>query len=164
MDVNRDYRDLLQSLSDARARFLVVGAYAVMYHTEPRYTKDMDIWVAPSVENAARVWKALVHFGAPLAGANEEDFINPDTVFQIGMEPNRIDLMTDLGIVGFETAWKNRVRTTYGGLPIYVLGKNDLIRAKRAAGRPHDMLDVRELLKTLPGYRRRKTRKKRKKR
>jgi hypothetical protein len=145
MDANQDYKDLLQNLSDARVRFLVVGAYAVMYHTEPRYTKDLDLWIQPTRENAARVWQALLRFGAPLTKVAEDDFANPETVFQIGIEPNRIDLITAVEGLNFEKAWQKRIRTSYDGLPIYVLSRLDLITNKKRVGRPQDLLDVRYL-------------------
>ena len=157
MDVNRDFSDLLSALRDAGARFLVVGAHAVAYYTEPRYTKDFNLWIEASVENAERVWAALVQFGAPLRGMQPADFAKPDLVYQMGVEPNRVDVLMGIDGVTFSTAWRNRVRTTYGGIPVFVLGYNDLLRAKRAAGRPQDLLD----LQRLAAQRRRRPRKKR---
>jgi hypothetical protein len=93
MNGNRDFRDLLQCLNEAGARYLIVGAYAVIYHSEPRYTKDLDIWTEPTPDNAGRVWNALVQFGAPLADLTIADLTNPDVVFQMGIEPNRIDII-----------------------------------------------------------------------
>ncbi|MCK4661201.1 MAG: hypothetical protein KAV82_16900 [Phycisphaerae bacterium] len=145
MEVNQNFSDLLRTLNDAGARFLVVGAYAVAYHTEPRFTQDLDIWVEPSSENAARVWEALRKFGAPLQGVTRKDFADSELVYQIGIEPNRIDVMMGIDGVTFPTAWRNRVRTTYGGIPVHVLNKVDLLRAKRAVGRPQDLLDIERL-------------------
>lgn len=145
MDVNPDFSDLLSALNHAKARFLVVGAHAVGVHTEPRYTKDLDVWVEPTLENARRVWEALRHFGAPLQGIGPEDFANPEVVYQIGIEPNRVDVLMRISGVQFATAWRNRFRTSYGGVPIGVLSRRDLVRAKLAAGRPQDLLDVQHL-------------------
>jgi len=142
MDINPDFRDLLRNLSDAGVRYLVVGAHALIYHTEPRYTKDLDIWVEPTAANAARVWRALNRFGAPVAGVKPADFTDPNLVYQIGIEPNRIDVMMRIEGVAFETAWRRRVRTTYGDVRVCILSREDLVRAKRSAGRPQDLLDL----------------------
>jgi len=149
----------LQDLSDAGVRYLVVGAHALVYHTEPRYTKDLDIWVEPTQANAARVWKALHQFGAPVVGVTPADFTNPDLVYQIGMEPNRIDVMMGIEGVAFETAWRRRVRTTYGDVRVYTLSRADLIRTKQTAGRPQDLLDL-DSLKKRSGKRRSASRRK----
>jgi hypothetical protein len=93
MGINRDFRDLLSELSDLEARFLVVGAHAVIFHTTPRYTKDLDIWVEPAPENASRVYEALARFGAPLDDLTVADLSTPGTIFQIGVEPNRIGVL-----------------------------------------------------------------------
>ena len=145
MAVNPDFKDLLRALLSASARFLVVGAHAVAYHTEPRYTKDIDIWVEPSARNAERVWAALLDFGAPLADVSQADFAKPNLVYQMGIEPNRVDILMGIDGVRFATAWRNRVRTSYGGVTIHVLGRSDLIRSKRAAARPQDLLDLERL-------------------
>ena len=160
MDINPDFRDLLRDLSDAGVRYLIVGAHALVYHTEPRYTKDLDIWVEPTKTNAARVWDALNRFGAPTTGVKPADFTNPDLVYQIGIEPNRIDVMMGIQGVGFETAWRRRVRTTYGEVRVYLLSREDLVRTKRAAGRPQDLVDL-DRLKTQAGKRRPPSKRKR---
>ena len=103
------------------------------------------------------MWAALIRFGAPLRGMQPADFANPDLVYQMGIEPNRVDVLMGIDGVTFSTAWRNRVRTTYGGIPVFVLGYNDLLRAKRAAGRPQDLLD----LQRLAAQRRRRSQKKR---
>lgn len=158
MAINRDFSDLLRSLCDAGVRFLVVGAHAVAYYTEPRYTKDLDIWVEATPSNAERVWTALRRFGAPLAGVTPADFTNSSLVYQMGIEPNRIDIIMGIDGIGFGAAWRRRVRTTYGGVSISLLGRTDLIRNKRAAGRPQDLLDIARLkASTSRGSRRRRT-------
>ena len=147
MSLNRDFLDLFSALSDAEARFLVVGAYAAMLYAEPRYTKDLDVWVEATPENAARVHRALRTFGAPVTDLSVSDLATPGVVFQIGVEPNRIDILTSISAIDFTEAWERRRASTYGGVCIHVLGLDDLIRTKRAAGRPQDLLDVAELEK-----------------
>jgi len=142
MNGNRDFRDLLQCLNEAGAKYLIVGAYAVIYHTEPRYTKDMDIWVEPTTENAQKVWNALVKFGAPLADLTLADFCNPDIVFQMGVEPNRIDIIMDIEGLRFAEAWKNHSIRQYDDQTVFVLSHDDITHAKKIAGRGQDLLDV----------------------
>lgn len=145
MPVNQDFRDLFSILNDERVEYLVAGAHAVIFHAEPRYTKDLDIWVNPTPENAARVYKALTRFGAPLHDVTAQDFCAKDLVYQIGVAPNRIDIMMGLAGVDFDEAWTDRVASSYGGVPINVMGRSTLFKAKKAAGRPQDLLDLEKL-------------------
>ena len=142
MPVNPDFRDLFYELNAAEARYLVVGAHAVTFHSVPRYTKDVDLWVEPSPENAERVFSALSKFGAPVENLHVEDLRVPGVVFQIGIEPNRIDVLTSVTGLEFGEAWSRKVGSEYGGVPIHVLGLADLIANKKATGRPQDLLDV----------------------
>lgn len=142
MAVNPDFRDLLSAFDDEGVEYLLVGAHAVMIYAHPRYTKDMDVWVKPSDENAERVFRALRRFGAPLEGITAKDFTDPEVIYQIGVAPNRIDVMMGIAGVGFDAAWQNRVESTYGEVPMYVIAKVDLIRSKKATGRRQDLLDV----------------------
>ena len=139
---NPDFRDLLSELSDEVAEFIVVGAHAVMFHSAPRYTKDLDIWVRPSPEIAGRVFRALAKFGAPLSDLSPDDLATPGTIFQIGVAPNRIDVTTSIEAITIDEAWPRRVPTTYGSVGIAVLSIDDLIVNKSAVGRPQDLLDV----------------------
>jgi hypothetical protein len=143
--MNRDFLDMLSALCDAGAEFLVVGAHAVAVHARPRATGDLDVWVRPTQENADRVWRALEAFGAPLHAIEPADLVSDDLVFQIGLAPSRIDILTDIGGVDFEQAWRNRVEITLGDLDVPVIGKAELIQAKRDAGRPRDLADLVEL-------------------
>jgi hypothetical protein len=136
---------MLSALCEAKADFLVVGAHALAVHGRPRATGDLDLWVRASPENAGRVWQALEHFGAPLGQLTRNDFTTPDLVFQIGVPPNRIDFLTSISGVAFDEAWAHRASNRLGDLTIPVLGRADLIRNKRAVGRPQDLLDVAEL-------------------
>lgn len=145
MNGNHDFRDILQCLNDADARYLIVGAYAVIYHSEPRYTKDLDIWVEPTPDNAKKVWSALVKFGAPLADLTLADLSNPDVVFQIGVEPNRIDLILDVAGLRFAEAWEKRFVSKYEDQTVFVLSQDDIMHAKKTAGRDQDLLDAKNL-------------------
>lgn len=145
MAINPDFRDLFSEFNAASVEYLVIGAHAVAYYAEPRYTKDLDVWVRPSADNAERVFRALTSFGAPMIGVTPASFADPELIYQIGVAPNRIDIMMGIAGVEFEQAWPNRVESTYGGVPIHLIGKADLIRAKQASGRAQDALDIQRL-------------------
>ena len=147
MPTNPDFKDLFSELSAAGADFIVVGAHAVMFYTVPRYTKDLDIWVRPSKENAARVFQALTCFGAPMDDLTIDDLAVEGTIFQIGVAPNRIDIITGISGVVFEEAWARKVQTSYGGSTVSMLSIEDLLANKTAVGRPQDLLDVEWLKK-----------------
>lgn len=142
MDLNPDFRDMLHALNDADADFLVVGAYAVAAHGYPRATGDLDIWVRADVDNASKVIAALSAFGAPMDQISEEDFASPAIVFQIGVPPGRIDILTDVSGVDFGTAWDARLSITIDDITFPVLGRADLVANKRASGRPKDLADL----------------------
>ena len=145
MSHNEDFKDLFKVLNEEHVDYLIVGAHAVIYYTEPRYTKDIDVWVAPTEDNAKKTWKALAQFGAPLANISIDDFTNEDLVYQIGLAPNRIDILMGISGLEFKEAHKNRVESTYAGEKIYLLSKSDLIKAKRASNRKQDQLDLEKL-------------------
>lgn len=149
MATNPDFRDLFSALSAEGAEFIVVGGYAVMFHTVPRFTKDLDVWVRPSRENAARVRAALAAFGAPLTDLSLEDLSVEGTVFQIGVPPNRIDVLTSIDAVAFDVAFPRSVVTSYAGVAIRMLAIEDLLANKRAVGRKQDLLDVEHLERKL---------------
>jgi hypothetical protein len=140
--MNADFLDLLTALNVAEARFLVVGAYAVGVHGRPRATKDLDIWIEASADNARRVMHALRDFGAPLGDLAEGDLETPGTGFKMGEPPARIDILTKIEGVRFEDAWPRRIETSFGSLTCGVIGRDDLLANKRAAGRPQDLADV----------------------
>lgn len=143
--MNPDFEDLLRDLSAARAEYLVIGGYAVSFHTEPRYTKDLDVWVRPTLANARRVMKGLRKFGAPLNNLRLKDLTTPGIIFQIGVEPNRIDVLTDVDGVDFEGAWARRVQGPFGRLSVPWISVVDLAANKRSVGRPQDLLDLEKL-------------------
>ena len=140
--LNPDFRDLLSAFSTAEVRFLVVGAHAVSFHAVPRYTKDIDLWVEPTPENARRAWEALARFGAPLDGVRVEDLATPGIVIQVGVEPNRIDILTRVAGLEFPATWERRVTSTYESVPVAFPSLDDLLVSKRACGRPQDLLDA----------------------
>lgn len=142
MAINKDFEELIHLFNDVEVRYLIVDAYAVIFHTEPRYTKDIDFWIDPTAENAERVYRALKKFGAPLEGLMTDDLQNPEMVFQIGVEPNRIDIIMGVGGVDFDEAWKKRATSQYGDEKIYILSLEDAMRTKKVASRRHDQDDL----------------------
>jgi hypothetical protein len=126
-----------------------VGAYAVAAHTRPRATGDIDLWVNASVENAGRVYRAIAVFGAPLDGIDERTFSEADIVFQIGVPPVRIDILTGIDGLTFAQAWPNRIGTKIGNVSTWVLGRGDLLTNKAASGRPKDLADIERLRCTM---------------
>jgi hypothetical protein len=138
--VNPDFVDFLAALLAAEARFLVVGAHALAVHGVPRATGDIDVWIERSPENAGRVWRALEAFGAPAAtlGIRLADLQRPDMVVQIGLPPRRIDVLTDVTGLAFDAAWAGRVVHRVGELDVPFLGRDALVRNKRASGRYKD--------------------------
>lgn len=129
--------------------YLIVGGYAVMRYSEPRYTKDLDIWVASSEENSGRVFRALGRFGAPLAsdGVTPETFAHEGVVYQIGIAPVRIDILTQISGLRFPEAWQNRVEDVVFGIPVNFISLDDLIANKRAAGRSSDLEHLEQIQK-----------------
>jgi hypothetical protein len=139
---NRDHADLLAALQRHDVRALVVGAHALAIHAKPRYTKDLDLFVEPTAENARKIIAALADFGFGSLAISEDDFASPGRVVQLGAEPNRIDLMTSIDAVDFSTAWSNRVGGMYAGQQVFFIGKEDLMRNKAASGRHQDLADL----------------------
>jgi hypothetical protein len=150
--VSDDWAEVLGALSEAGARFLVIGAHAMAVHGVPRGTQDLDVWIDPTGANAERVWRGLAAFGAPLAdlGVSREDLSRPGIVIQLGLPPNRIDLLTTIsGVADFQAAWVERVEHAFGGRPVPFIGRATLIRNKRSSGRRKDLADL-EALGELP--------------
>lgn len=140
--LNEDYRDMLQCLADEKAKFILVGAYALAAHGYPRATMDIDIWVLPSPENALAVICALRRFGAPLEDLTQSDLCKDDTVFQIGVAPRRIDIMTGASGLAFDEAFARAAETVIEGIPVHILSVDDLIQNKRSTGRTKDLADI----------------------
>lgn len=142
MSVSRDFEELFACLNAHGVKALIVGAHAVAFHAKPRFTKDLDIFVDPNRENTERLIAALSEFGFGAVGLGVEDFAAPERVIQLGYPPNRVDLMTSIDGVDFNSAWRGRVAGTYGSAAVFYLGKDELIRNKSASGRPQDHLDL----------------------
>ncbi len=148
--LNEDYRDMLHALSDEKVRFLLVGAYAMAAHGYPRATMDIDIWVMPSPENVDAVLRALGRFGAPLHNLTKEDLLKDGTIFQIGVAPRRIDIITAASGLQFEEAYRGSLSVNIEGFEVHIPSIDDLVRNKRASGRTKDLADA-EALESLAG-------------
>ena len=140
--MNPDFVDLLRAFVAADVRFLIVGAYALALHGRPRATGDLDVWVAADPANAARVMAALRAFGAPMSEITEADFARPGVVYQIGIPPGRIGLLTELTGLTFGDAWRDRLRGRFGDIEVDFIGREAFVRNKRAIGRPKELADV----------------------
>ena len=140
---------MLQSLLNNEVEFLVVGAYAMGAQGYPRATGDFDIWVNNSLVNSTRIYKALIDFGAPVSAINDKTFAEEGVIFQIGVIPRRIDIITHIDGVVFKDAYAARMVVEIDGLKIPFLSKENIIKNKLASGRPKDKLDV-EYLKKAP--------------
>ncbi len=144
--VHPHFVDLLRAFAGSGVRFLIVGAHALAVHGRPRATGDLDVWVEPTAANAVKVYRALTVFGAPLDRVSVEDFSRPDTVFQIGVIPVRIDILTEIsGVPDFVKAYERAVESTIEGVEIRVLGRDDFVQNKRATGRKKDLRDIEQI-------------------
>ncbi|MDP1545961.1 MAG: nucleotidyltransferase [Anaerolineales bacterium] len=142
MFVNSDFSDLLFIFNDHNVKYLVIGGYAVVQYTEPRFTKDLDLMISTDSTNAEAVYKALKEFGAPLAGLTAKDFSEEGFFFQMGVPPVRVDILMGIPGVQFDHCWKRREEVDFEGLKVLFISKQDLIASKRAAGRPQDLIDA----------------------
>jgi hypothetical protein len=141
----KDLKELLRAFNEQKVKYLVVGGYAFGVYAEPRATKDLDLFIQADEENSKAVFRALVEYGAPLAGFSSSDF-RDGTSFQIGQPPARIDLLQSIDGVSFEEAWEHRIEGLIDAeIPTVVISKEDLIKNKLATGRERDLLDAREL-------------------
>ena len=142
MFVNSDFSDLLKLFNANKVRYLVIGGYAVIQYAEPRYTKNLDLWISADTDNAAAVYKALKEFGAPLAGLTEADFAEEGYFYQMGIPPMRVDILMGIPGMDFDPAWVHRVEVDFDDLVVQFISRDDLIQAKKASGRPQDLIDV----------------------
>jgi hypothetical protein len=140
--LDQNFKDMLNALNDAGAEYLVVGAHALGAYGNLRATGDFDIWIRPTPENVDRVWTAIEAFGAPRRKLSKADLCAADNIYQIGVAPFRIDIVTSITGVEFDDAWKNRHQTQISGINVAVLSRDDLLKNKRATGRPKDLIDV----------------------
>ena len=147
--LNEDYKEMLQNLLDQKVEFLVVGAYALAAHGFPRATGDIDIWIKPDEKNSKKVYKALARFGAPINEIQEDEFSQPGLIFQIGVVPRRIDIITKIDAVEFDEADSDKIFVDIDDLKIPVLSIDKLIKNKMATGREKDLLDAKLLKKRI---------------
>ena len=145
MFVNSDFTDLLKVFSEKNIKYLVIGGYASIQYAEPRFTKNLDIWISTDKINGKAVYKALKEFGAPLKDIKESDFSDEGTYYQIGIPPVRVDIF--MGVPGgkFNECWENKVEIQFDDLVIPFISREDLIKIKKAAGRPQDLIDIEQL-------------------
>ena len=142
MKTSRDFEDLLGYFNARGVDYLVVGAHAFAFHAKPRFTKDLDLLVRSTLENAERILAALEDFGFGGVGLEEDDFLGSEQIIQLGIAPNRVDLITSIDGVPFEEAWEGRAAGRYGEQPVFYLGLRELIRNKQASGRAQDVADL----------------------
>jgi hypothetical protein len=145
MDIQPGFRELLALFNRQKVECLIVGGYALAFHGAPRYSGDLDILVRPELVNAKRILKALTLFGFGFLDLKAEDFTIPERVIQLGEPPVRIDLITSLTGISWEEAFSNRVPEMYGDVPVYILGREQLIVNRRAIGRAKDFADIEAL-------------------
>lgn len=143
--MNQDFKDLLAVFNAEKVKFLVIGGYAVIKHTEPRYTKDLDLWVSIKDDNPERVYRALKQFGAPLTNLSPKDFSQKGFFYTLGMAPRRVDILFDLTDLDFDECWERRVESDIGSVTIYFISASDLIINKEAVGRYQDLADAEKL-------------------
>jgi len=143
--MNPHFVEILKAFRDEGVEHLVIGAHALAAHGHVRATLDIDLWVKPTHENAGRTWRALQRFRAPLSKMKVGDFAEPQVLYQIGIPPSRIDIMTSVTGLEFDEAWPNRIMASFGDVVVPVLGLEDMRKAKRAAGRLKDLADLEEL-------------------
>lgn len=142
MDTQTDYKELLALFNKHDVRYLIVGGYALAFHGAPRFTGDLDLWVALGSGNAKRIVAALDEFGFGSLGLTEEDFQRPENVVQLGVQPVRIDLLTSISGVTWDQAYRNRIEGSYGDVPAFFIGIREFKANKKATGRRQDLADI----------------------
>ncbi len=147
MELSNDFKEFIELLNVNKVKYLVVGGYAVGFHGHPRYTKDIDLWVLMNSNNASNIIKSVKEFGFESLGLEEEDFLNSDNIIQLGFPPNRIDLLTEIAGVEFESCYSNKLTIEFEGVTIPFISLNDLIKNKQSSGRLQDLADAEKLEK-----------------
>ena len=145
MEIQKDFKELLELFNDHKVKYLIVGGYALAYHGAPRYTGDIDIFIRPDKENALCILYALNEFGFGSLGLKEDDFKTPNKVIQLGYPPVRIDIITSISGVSWEEAYEGRIKGKYGNVPVCYIGRYQYIQNKRASGRKKDIADLEAL-------------------
>jgi len=143
--LNQDFREFIQLLNDNQVKYLVIGGYAVAVHGHPRYTKDIDIWIEISEENAQKLVTALTQFGFESLGLTSEDFQTPNQIIQLGYPPNRIDLITNPDGIDFQTCYDSKIEVTLNDIPVKFINLDNLKKNKLASGRLQDLADLEKL-------------------
>lgn len=146
--MNSDFKELLSIFNENRVKYLIIGGYAVSEYSEPRYTKDLDVWVEASNENGDNIYKSLKEFKAPLFDLKASDFSLEGSFYQMGRPPVRVDILMSIKGMNFEDAWQNRQMVEFFDVPANFISLEDLIQSKKLAGRPQDLIDVENLLLT----------------
>jgi hypothetical protein len=142
---SQDFKELLSAFNEHRVKYLIIGGYAVAVHAQPRATKDLDLFIQPSAENAKAVFAALATFGAPLGDLRPEDLIDPKVFFRMGTPPQMVEILPRISGVEFDQAWEHRIEAVIDertGLKAFVISADDLIANKTAFGRPYDLADA----------------------
>ena len=145
MRVEKDFEELLELFNKNKVRYCIIGAFAVGFYAKPRYTKDMDVFIEPSRENAKRIIKSLDDFGFKVLDLQEGDFSQKNRVVQLGYEPVRIDIITSIQGCSFKEVWKNKKKAKYGEQKVYFIGLRELIKNKNSSERKQDKLDLQYL-------------------
>jgi len=142
--MTQDFKELLSIFNEHEVKYLIVGGYAVMKYSEPRFTKDLDIWIEPSPENAEKVFESLKLFGAPLEGISATTFAETG-FYQMGRPPVRVDILMTIDGVDFSSGWNNRTEADFDGIPAHFIGLPELVKNKKTSGRLQDLADLEKL-------------------
>ncbi|MEJ5360530.1 MAG: DUF6036 family nucleotidyltransferase [Spirochaetota bacterium] len=142
MKVSKDFKEFIELLNKNNVNYLLVGGYAVGYHSRPRYTEDIDIWIQPSLENAKKIIHVLNKFGFTGVSVSIEELIQPEKIIQLGLPPQRIDILTSIDGVNFNEAWERRIVDSFGDIPVFIISLKDLIKNKSSSGRTKDLQDI----------------------
>ena len=142
MKVSKDFKEFIELLNKNNVNYLLVGGYAVGYHSRPRYTEDIDIWIEPSLENAKKIIHVLNKFGFTGVSVSIEELIQPEKIIQLGLPPQRIDILTSIDGVNFNEAWERRIVDSFGDIPVFIISLKDLIKNKSSSGRIKDLQDI----------------------
>jgi len=140
--VSKDFKEFIELLNKNNVNYLLVGGYAVGYHSRPRYTEDIDIWIQPSLENAKKIIHVLNKFGFTGVSVSIEELIQPEKIIQLGLPPQRIDILTSIDGVNFNDAWERRIVDSFGDIPVFIISLKDLIKNKSSSGRTKDLQDI----------------------
>jgi hypothetical protein len=151
MKVEKDYEEILKLFNSHRVKYCIIGAFAVAFYARPRYTKDIDILIDSSPENAERIIRALAEFGFEDLDLSEDDLCQEGNIIQLGYEPLRVDIVTSLSSISFNQVWKNKVSADYGREKVHFIGLDDLIQTKKQSSRPQDKVDLDLLVKAKKG-------------